>query len=272
MEHGYMTKKEFKQELNDFLATDFLIKDDDGYPDYNEIYIVRLASYGDYDNSCAVERANFRDLKENFEKLPFVLEGYGGYSSEWIYIDIKILNDTRWTQKISELSDELIEVFKGLMDYPAINDETVSEIEMELQNDAWENCYESDFISALADKFPGHYLNDLDYSSEKLREVFEQVRENISEYWIIESGGNAYIDLEKIKQAIEPENLKGIFYLDFEPETFNDLSLEQLREAIEYIDNAPFYSDRLEKIKGDLEYFLNMEEKSQLNLLTGNKG
>ena len=133
-----------------------------------KIYVsCSVLSYGDYDNSCAVERANVQVLKEkhpDFESYSMndwetgrqyenreyvdilpesaIVETYGGYGSAQIWIREDI--------------DEANGYMAALENYPCLDDEAISEIEMEIEEeyikDLWPDlvrCFPDDFREAL---------------------------------------------------------------------------------------------------------------------------
>lgn len=124
-----------------------------------------LLSYGDYGNSTEIERANVRYLESNDElkdsmdsfsmnewekgtkdrfayREPIesdskLIETYGGYSSIQLWVREDIWNEME---------------LDSLEDYPIIDDDMVSTVEMELENESWDNCYKSDLIRTLPDE------------------------------------------------------------------------------------------------------------------------
>ena len=133
-------------------------------------------SFGDYDNSCAVERANVRYLKEQglIEKLE---TGSYNYEKAWLL-------DT----------PENRELLNSLFDYPCFDDELVSEIENEIETEYIKN--NDDIYRAT--KQP---LKDiLDFLDLRVidAELYYKAKENLNMEFVVESGGNGYIDLDKM--------------------------------------------------------------------------
>lgn len=139
-------------------------------------------SFGDYDNSCAVERANVRwlieheDLKDSIEHFSFsdwnngqimkkrfdsigmpdwywesidtnemLVVTIGGYNSKQVWV-----REDKW--------DEL--ELDSLHDYPAMDDELVSRIEMEMEEECWESWIKSDLIRTLSDELTEEQLGE----------------------------------------------------------------------------------------------------------------
>jgi len=255
-----MLKKEFIEKLKEYEG-DMLHKEENSDGEF--FYTIKYCSFGDYDNSCAVERANYREMRENklFEICDWLDTILGAYNYEAIIIELYEIETAKiWTKRDQETADWIIGILSGLSDYPAINDESVSLIEMEMQDEAWENCYESDFISELHKLYSGKYFfdfNNADFSSGNLRELFEKTVETINEYWIIESGGSAHINFRTIALAFPIEKANNVFFHDFSVEKIGDVSLlEELGEIslgqstdlVSYLENYPDKSNPAIKI------------------------
>jgi hypothetical protein len=165
--------------------------------DAENYYFSPLLSFGDYDNSCAVERSNVRTFMEQHEESRGIdwIHLSGAYGYECIAI------------KLLSTNEEIIECLAALSDYPVMDDEDVSSIEMEMESEAWDNWIERDFKN----KVVKHYSAwDSEADSDTLRELFSQLKEKTNTYGQVESGGNYYIDLDRLIAGlpeIAPENL-----------------------------------------------------------------
>ena len=200
-----------------------------------------VLSYGDYDNSCAIERANVRVLEEKhsgFESYSFsdwdqgkqlvhtghscewedilpeseVVELYGSYGSIQIWIREDINKENGYTAALKQ--------------YPCLDDEAVSEIEMEIEEeyikDLWPDlvrCYPDDFREAL----------DLCGIDSLDQEIYEKAKDETNTYFKVEAGGNGYIDLARIAPA----------YL--EELRFRNRALEILKGVVELKNNKPSF-------------------------------
>lgn len=137
-------------------------------------------AFGDYDNSCAVERANVRWLEK--EGLIELLErGSYGYEKAWIADN-----------------EENRELLEALNNYPCFDDGLVSEIEAEIESE-----YLKDYARDLHDLLPDSVqkaleeldIDEIDYT------CYRAACEEMNEYFIVESGGNGWIDFKKIAGA-----------------------------------------------------------------------
>lgn len=131
--------------------------------------------YGDYDNSCAVERANVRYL-ENKNLVEYTERGSYGYIKAWLLG-----------------TPENEELLNSLEDYPCFDDELVSEIEREIEDQYLDDCRQ-DLHKLLSynDILQDVLFIDFD------RECYEKAKELSNEYFIVEAGGNGWIDFERI--------------------------------------------------------------------------
>lgn len=134
--------------------------------------------YGDYDNSCAVERANVRYLEQ--EKLIAHKEmyAYGGVKA--------------WVQD----TEENRELLTSLLNYPCFDDELVSEIENEIEQEYIKDCA-SDLHKLLSDDIQ-EAMQELFIFDTIDQECYEQAKEASNTYFAVESGGNGYIDFKRI--------------------------------------------------------------------------
>ena len=94
----------------------------------NDLFLIpRLMQFGDYDNSCMVERSNKKVFLQNYNESPIVFETSGGYGSEGIALSLReLLNPDNEETAIS-----IIETLNALNDYPCIDDEDMSNMEYE---------------------------------------------------------------------------------------------------------------------------------------------
>ena len=161
----------------------------------NIYYCHPYLCFGDYDNSCEVERSNHRVFMEMFGSDKDVLERFYHYGAEYIYI------------RSTTENNEIIECLAALENYPVIDDQDVSLMNMEMFGESWENWIRSDFENMVLKHFD---LCDIEYEDSDLLEWFNQLTERANIYFEVESGGNGYIDLDRIEFDQLPENIKAI--------------------------------------------------------------
>lgn len=158
-------------------------------------YVCSYLSFGDYDNSCHIERSNVREFlkiakEENFTDY---LHVSGMYGSESIYIDVMADNET------------IIDTLCSLESYPAINDEDCSNLEREMIDTAFTESYYRDFETAINKKLSIDY-SDITSIPDFYRFISDTM-EKENEYAIIESGGIVYFPIDKIIANITIDKL-----------------------------------------------------------------
>jgi hypothetical protein len=109
--------------------------------------------------------------------------------------------------RATNTDESLIEAIEALQDYPVYSDDALSEHEMELQEEAWENWASSDYTRALA-----KLHNDVDDWEEAVEALeaagalswaFHDMADQANEYW--ESDGpNMHIDVDKVAEVAAP--------------------------------------------------------------------
>ncbi len=160
-------------------------------------------SYGDYGGSL-VEKSNVDYLLETYPEE--IAELYGGYGSRGVAVYLPVA------------TKELRETLCALTEYPLIDEERHSALEMEAQDDAWNDWGRDDFRRALErrvasileedetetedDRFPcaadlaetliGAIGNDA------LDTLFHTAQGFANEYWVNESGEACYIDVAAV--------------------------------------------------------------------------
>ena len=148
--------------------------------------------FGDYDNSCMVERSNYKLFMEDYKEEKGIFTIYGGYGSSGIAISIRYLLDPANEDK----ADEIIELLNGLNSYPVIDDEDMSNMEYESFLESLDSYAIRDCSSLLANQF---LLEVYDFNEDKLKEILLESDRNLNyPSYQIESGGNCYIDTTRL--------------------------------------------------------------------------
>lgn len=156
----------------------------------------------------SVEVANHRVFLEEFGDLPGVHETHGDFDSYGLAI------------RLDCITPAMIEVFEGLDNYPVIDEEAMSAVEREAQDEAWDNWVRHDYERALVAALNEDQENTTDQAHEfrdgclcrdcleeaidrleDLRSIFEKVASRINLYWVNETGNSATIDLDRIVAA-----------------------------------------------------------------------
>ena len=147
--------------------------------------VVPFACFGKYDNSCHVERANFKWVLEGLEEVG--TRGYSTYRSgdnyveNAIYIDVDLLNE--------EAVEMLLDYLEQTAYYPSVDDEYTSNMEEHLVDEAYRDGW--DMLE-----------NKIDNA------LYDIVMDSIGELTYVESGGTVYINWDKVF-----ERFKEVFKL-----------------------------------------------------------
>jgi hypothetical protein len=140
----------------------------------------------------------------------------GSFGGGGLIIDMKAVPDN--------VSEDVAEFLNALNDYPVADDTLHSEMESEAQDEAWSNWARRDFISELSSSFGDDDLNEAVHAvypnCEDLREAldeqgdhdlgefFREAAEKANEYWSEQSGGDMWIDIDRIVKKISLRDLK----------------------------------------------------------------
>jgi hypothetical protein len=157
-----------------------------------DIFLIpKYMQYGDYDNSCMVERSNYKLFLEDYKEEKGIFCIYGGYGSSGIAISIRYLLDLVNEDK----ADEIIELLNGLNNYPCIDDGDMSNMEYELFLESLDSYAIKDCSSLLANQF---LLEVYDFNEDKLKDLLIEKDRYGNPSWMIESGGICYIDTKEL--------------------------------------------------------------------------
>lgn len=171
----------------------------------DELFIMsKYLQYGDYDNSCMVERSNVKLFLEEYGNFPGVFEVTGGYGSVSIAISLKwLLNPDN-----EDTAREIVDILNGLSDYPCIDDEDMSNMEYEAFYEALDDYGIKEFIDKAGNKFN---LDISDYDVDKTKEIILEIDRNLNyPCYMIESGGICYIDIDRLIEPLTIEQLKTV--------------------------------------------------------------
>ncbi len=105
--------------------------------------------------------------------------------------------------RYGDLEDEVREAIDALEDYPLMDEEHHTELEMKQQDDAWDNWGRGDFIKHVA-KLEGKDRSALEdaITPDQWYGVFHAMKESANEEWEDQQGSGQYIDMEKIAEEL----------------------------------------------------------------------
>jgi hypothetical protein len=150
------------------------------------IYIIpSYLSGGNYGSSSTIEISNHRVFLENYGKLKGIYDVCGGFDSFGVAIRLDVY----------ESNEEIKKLINKLDDNPLISDEDLNELEMELQEKAWEDWARHDMLNLINKSHP--LLKEYE-AEEDFDMFFYHACNEANEYWVNEQGNTMYISLEKI--------------------------------------------------------------------------
>lgn len=153
----------------------------------------------------AVYRSNARVFRDDFRRE---LENGADGDGPDIALDVRYV------------TDEMIETLEGLENYPLISEDDHSELELELQQEAWANWAASDWRRLVCkaldaalpedcDRDADETLDTIPDADDKLRELFHACAESSNTYWQ-EEQGDQWIDLEDVAGALDLADLRDL--------------------------------------------------------------
>ena len=142
---------------------------------------IPFTTWGDY-AAGTVERANYIWFLENYKDNPLVYDINGGYNSHSLICHIDILKD-----------ESIKELIEGLDNYPLFDEETHSQLELELESESWDSWVKYDLKRAL--EKAGIEFPDDDSELESL--FYHCIQYNNIDFEC-EDAVSAYIDLKKV--------------------------------------------------------------------------
>lgn len=159
---------------------------------------------GGYD-APSIYRSNARVFRQEFAAALELADG----DADGIALDVRYV------------TAEMIETIQALQDYPLIDEEDHSALELELQDEAWESWAASDWrrivCAAIDEALPDGFGQDGDDvldgvpdADSKLLELFNACRDQANVYWSEESDGSQWIDLERVGQSLDLADLRDL--------------------------------------------------------------
>ena len=137
-------------------------------------WVIPFTSYGHYDNSCMVERANYAWFVKHYGKRSGVYIRRGAYGYHAVMVMVNELS--------SKTIDDIYEYLEQLCDYPCIDDELLSKMEFQ----------------AIRQSFNEDWKGELKRNHKsKAWDIIMQ--EGIGNIAYVEAGGNVYIDWDRLR-------------------------------------------------------------------------
>ena len=128
-----------------------------------------------------------RELEEEHGNQ-FYVTAHGGHGTYAIFFNVYTT------------PDEIVEALAALDDYPSIDDESLSELEQEQSEEAWNNWAESEFRKGLEAKFTG---DASEVSDEDLYACFHEAMEASNSYWQDQQGSGMWVDIKRVLAKVD---------------------------------------------------------------------
>jgi hypothetical protein len=171
------------------------------------LYVPSYCTAGDYGGGVHY-LSNARVLLEDHGGSAQCRKIYGGYGSSGIVLDPRYL------------SEELLESLQSLESYPILSEDDCGALELELQNEAWENYLSRDFQRALERRLCDLLSEEEDgderaertvesISDGDLYSLLEDARESENFYWENEHN-SMYLDVERVAESLSVELLSSL--------------------------------------------------------------
>lgn len=189
--------------------------------DEEKIFVLEVpyCSFSDY-SGCTVERSNFKDMEDGYSNIEGFYTFTGDCGTQAVAIDLRAVDIERM--------EEICGIIGGLENYPVIDESTLSEVEMEIEGEAWESFGRSDFRDSLEKAFKDFlddqedllswyygYLWDIsDIDDEKYDTLFREACEQSNHYPIFEEGGSCWFYPDDNAEAVTLDQFKALIGYD----------------------------------------------------------
>jgi hypothetical protein len=142
-----------------------------------------------------VNQNNYDVFKESYGTLPGVYKLTGGHQSYGFAL------------RIADLNEDVLQTLHLLDEYPSLDDDKLSLKEKHEVEDAWFSWAHYDFQIALGRQFPDREEEIATMPEPKILALFGVLKERVGAEWVFESGGNAYIEVNRLAEAATDEDL-----------------------------------------------------------------
>ena len=189
-------------------------------------YIIPKLLFGSDYSGTLVEKSNAQAFAEQFKDGQGIWWQwvYGGHGTYGIVIDRQAIPEEEDPEEPDTL-DAVLECLESLTDYPLLDDDLHTNMEIEAQDEAWNDWARGDFQKVIKQRIrreeearkldeEGESVDvdeiEGDFDAALLFEVFCAVSDRIGEYWTNEQGDQMYIRVEKLADRLTPEELKQL--------------------------------------------------------------
>jgi len=142
---------------------------------------------GDYDSSGICNRSNYRTFLKDFSSVPGVYALYGGYGTYAIAIRLDV----------AEEHEAIRDTLKGLANYPVIDDEDLSNLEVEWQDEAMPDIIKDVTNHLNLDDYDIE-IDDEDY----IRGLIQEGISTLNLHWYYENN-SAYLEYKDVLPYVQ---------------------------------------------------------------------
>lgn len=178
-------------------------------------FVPTWLGYSDYDNKGLIGRVNNTVTWEEWNKeFGKTLDHRSAYDVSYGWNGGSIALDPRY------VTQSQLELIEGLESYACLDDELLSEMELEQHQETWESCYRSDFRDGIAarlinltdayvDAFPESPLaesrdwEEKDFLGDLPDSQIDGIVDWYSAEWLIESDGTSYLDVDRLVDSVD---------------------------------------------------------------------
>jgi hypothetical protein len=182
------------------------------------VFEVPYCSGSDYSGSM-VEKANYKEFGELYPDVPYIHNSFGGHGTFAIFIELcRFLSADLALDNKNPMPENILETIEGLEDYPLIDDEALSQMEMEATEEAWHDWMRDDLRKAIEKAFSVEfdYCDDMSQpnSEQQFRKLFWNWCEKANEY-PQDGGGQMYVRIENLIPHIDRDELEPFVTLPY---------------------------------------------------------
>ncbi len=159
--------------------------------DPNAFITSDLFRYTDYGGAYTLAKANIRYIEENHKDLidQELIQSYGtAHNGENLEFKFRALEN-----------DELYEELLALDGYPLLSDDTLSEVEQEIEQECWDSYGRDEFKQAIDEKFEG----ELELSDDELDTLAYEAAQYTSEGMGHTENMDFVFDIEGLIEALD---------------------------------------------------------------------
>lgn len=165
----------------------------------NKWFEVDYCTGSDYSGDL-LHKSNYRVLLEECGKAlkdpdtcqePWFVELSGGHGTFSIALHCE------------RTPEEIFEMIEKLDNYPILDEDDYSSLQIDEEGEAWDNWAKSDFEHELRKTYESYNFDDI--TDDELWELFRKGMEEANEYWEVEGMG-VHIRIDRIVENISPDD------------------------------------------------------------------